>query len=385
MTNTITLGEVAFVAMGSAPPGNTYNDIGKGLPMIAGAGDYGEKYPEPKKWTTAPSRVTEIGDLIVCVRATIGNLNWADKKYCLGRGVAGLRAKKSKLDINYAAHYINAKKHDLEKLGTGSTFLAIRRADLENFPIPLPPLSEQKRIAVILDKVDAIRRKRQQAIKLADDFLHATFLDMFGDPVTNPKRWKTILLGDLIADGPQNGLYRPAKDYGKGTPILRIDSFYDGQVVNLTDLKRVRINAATVDTYKLLVNDIVINRVNSRKYLGKSALITELYETTIFESNIMRLSINNERVSTGYLIDYMQQNYTKRQILSKSRDAVNQSSINQQDVKSLEIRLPPMDLQKNYVETVKKSKKLFVHIEEFKGISTQLFNSLTQRAFRGEL
>ena len=198
MMNTVPLGEVADLAMGSAPPGHSYNNNGQGLPMIAGAGDYGEKFPNPKKWTTSPTRVTEIGDLIVCVRATIGDLNWADKKYCLGRGVAGLRPKKGKLDINFAAHYINAKKNDLEKLGTGSTFLAIRRADLENFPIPLPPLPEQKRIAAILDKADAIRRKRQQAIQLADEFLRATFLDMFGDPVTNPKGWEVQPLENLV-------------------------------------------------------------------------------------------------------------------------------------------------------------------------------------------
>jgi len=77
----------------------------------------------------------------------------------------------------------------LASKGTGSTFKQVNRTHIAEWGIPLPPLPEQKRIAAILDKADAIRRKRQQAIQLADDFLRAVFLDMFGDPVTNPKGW----------------------------------------------------------------------------------------------------------------------------------------------------------------------------------------------------
>ena len=198
MTVFVELKDVADIQMGTAPPGTSYNEVGEGLPMIAGAGDYGNIYPEPKKWTTAPTRITSVGDLIVCVRATIGDLNWADKEYCLGRGVAGIRAKPGISDIRYLAHFIASKKAELTKLGTGSTFLAIRRDDLRTFPVPLLPLKEQKRIAAILDKADAIRSKRQQSIELADQFLRSVFLDMFGDPVVNPKGLKVMPMTEVF-------------------------------------------------------------------------------------------------------------------------------------------------------------------------------------------
>ena len=194
---TVPLGEVAQINMGSAPPSLSYNSVGAGVPLIAGAGDFGKENPVQKKWTTEPTRITEIGDLIVCVRATIGNLNWANKKYCLGRGVAGIRSKNAKIELNFAFHYINSKKNELVKLGTGSTFLAIRKADLEKFPFPDLGLKEQKRIAAILDKADGIRKKREKALQLADSFLRATFLEMFGDPVTNPKGWDSLPLKEL--------------------------------------------------------------------------------------------------------------------------------------------------------------------------------------------
>ncbi len=125
--NEVPLGSVAEILMGTAPPGETYNTVGEGLPMIAGAGDYGERYPETKQWTTAPARIAEAGDLIICVRATIGDLNWADKRYCLGRGVGALRPHSGKLDVSYLAHYMTMAKAKLERFGTGSTFPAIRR------------------------------------------------------------------------------------------------------------------------------------------------------------------------------------------------------------------------------------------------------------------
>ena len=122
--------------------------------------------------------------------------------------------------------------------------------DIRGIEIDLPPLEEQKRIAAILDKADSLRRKRAQAIALADDFLRATFLDMFGDPVTNPKGWDTVKLEELILSGPTNGLYKPSSDYvdadGElGVPILRIDGFYNGRIAKGYKFKRVLIDSQT--------------------------------------------------------------------------------------------------------------------------------------------
>ena len=177
------------IKMGQAPPGDSYNTTNTGYPLIAGAADFGKIFPKAKKFTNLACKLSSINDLILCIRATIGDLNWSDKIYCLGRGVAGLTPS-SGLDQNYLWHFISSNKHQLLKKGTGSTFKQVSKINIAQWCIPLPPLAEQKRIAAILDKADSIRRKRQQAIKLADDFLRSVFLDMFGDPVTNPKGWE---------------------------------------------------------------------------------------------------------------------------------------------------------------------------------------------------
>jgi type I restriction enzyme S subunit len=175
---------------------------------------------------------------------------------------------------------------------------------------------------------------------------------MFGDPTTNPKAWPVKSLGELIIDGPQNGLYKHASLYGEGTPILRIDGFYDGLVVNLKTLKRVRITPEEQHRFRLQERDIVINRVNSVEYLGKSAIVPFRSEETVFESNMMRFSVNDEVLLPEYLIKLLQTAYAKAHILSNAKHAINQSSINQQDVKSLLVPVPPIKDQAEFAVRV---------------------------------
>lgn len=108
--------------MGQAPVGESYNVLNDGYALIAGAGDFGTDAPEPKKFTTSPTRLSKIADIILCIRATIGDLNWSDKVYCLGRGVASIRAKPEKAHPPYIWHILLSKKAELARRGTGSTF-----------------------------------------------------------------------------------------------------------------------------------------------------------------------------------------------------------------------------------------------------------------------
>ena len=243
----------------------------------------------------------------------------------------------------------------------------------------------QRRIAEILDKAEALRAKRRAALAQLDDLTQAIFLDLFGDPATNPKGWPRTSLGELIATGPQNGLYKPASDYGSGTPILRIDAFYDGEVTKLTTLKRVRVSDEERDLYGLRVGDIVVNRVNSMEYLGKSALIPDLDEPTVFESNVMRFDVALKTVQPSYVVQFLQSKFIKKQILTAAKNAVNQSSINQQDVKGFQVNVPPLSLQRDFARRIAAVEKLKAAHRASLAELDALFAALQHRAFRGEL
>lgn len=191
------LADVCEITMGQAPDGASYNNNGDGLPLVAGAGDLGDLTPSPSKYTTAPSKISRPGDIILCIRATIGDTNWSDRPYCLGRGVAGLRADSDLLDQRFLWHFIRARRAELEACGTGSTFKQVSRSDIADWLIPTPKLADQKRIATILDKADDLRRKRQVGLRLADDVLRAVFIDMFGTPDDASNSLSTRPLGDV--------------------------------------------------------------------------------------------------------------------------------------------------------------------------------------------
>jgi type I restriction enzyme S subunit len=337
-------------------------------------------------------QILRSGDVLVAASSgsldVVGKAAPLNSRFCgsFGAFCKVLRPSK-RVNPSYFSHFFRtpAYRRRISSLAAGANINNLRNEHLDDLEIPLPPMEEQRRIAAILDKADALRQKRRLSLQKLDSLTHSLFLDMFGDPAANLKGWPRTLLGAFIESGPQNGLYKPAESYGDGTPILRIDAFYDGEVTDYSKLKRLRLTPEEIVLYRLKVNDIVVNRVNSMEYLGKSALIAGLSEDTVFESNMMRFSIDRKEIEPQYLIAFLQTSYIKAQILQRSKNAVNQSSINQEDVKSFTILQPPLALQKSFAERAAKAKQHIKTQMQAKFQHDALFKSLQSRAFQGEL
>lgn len=258
-------------------------------------------------------------------------------------------------------------------------------AFLQSLPIPLPPLDQQRRIAAILDHADALRTKRRQTLAKLENLAHAIFIDTFGSDEEQSGAWPKATLGELITDGPQNGLYKPSTEYGDGVPIVRIDSFQDGAPIAIDRLKRVKVSDTETQAFTLDARDILINRVNAISHLGKSTIVSGLTETTIFESNMMRIRVNTRRALPEYIRAFLGTASAKRQIRTAAKDAVNQSSINQRDVKQFVLPVPPIKLQQTYLERIQSSSHVGNVAESQLSELDSVFNSLQARAFRGEL
>lgn len=273
----------------------------------------------------------------------------------------------------------------LSNRSKGALYPTVPESDVLAFEIPTPPVAEQERIVRILEETDAVRRLRGDADELTKRLPRDLFNYMFGYPPINRKAWPTEMLGNLLASSPQNGLYKHSSFYGSGTPILRIDAFSEGEVHDLDSLKRVQVSPEELSKYQLREDDIVINRVNSPQHLGKSALIRNLKEPTVFESNMMRISLDQERLNPVYLIWFLQMPPTRRYILSRAKDAINQSSINQRDVCDIAVPLPPITAQRKFAAHMAE----ICELQSAQALSRQsladLFHSLLQRAFQGEL
>lgn len=256
----------------------------------------------------------------------------------------------------------------------------------KSLEIPLPPLTEQKRIAAILDKADGIRQKREQAIKLADDFLRATFLEMFGDPVENPKGWKVKPLISLIVGKLQNGAYFPKEKYSKeGVEMVHMaDAFYD--VIQRGSLKRVQASDADIVKYRLTHEDLMISR-RSLNYEGaaKPSLIPQSDEPLIFESSMIRITPDKKQIDKLFLFYYLTVPLVKEHFIRKFVTGATIKGINQKNLEQVRIIVPPLELQKKFshiVHTLEKHKK---KLNESEIHSIELFTAISQRAFLEQL
>lgn len=241
----VKLGEYCDVIMGQAPKGIDVNEDLMGLPLIAGAGDFSSTGVEVSKWTEKPTKTCIINDIILSVRATVGTYRFADRDYCLGRGVAALRAKDN-LDQKYLSFVIDFYRTKLLSVARGATFLQISKADIETLMIPLPPLGEQKRIAEILGGVANAIHAVEQQIETANQLEKSLF---------NQFRRQ------------YSALCSPIKNICKvqtgATPSRKNSSYYDG---GIPWVKTGEVNGGKIEETEEYITELAVQETNCRKF-----------------------------------------------------------------------------------------------------------------------
>ncbi len=324
------------------------------------------------------------------LRPYLNKVVLADRKGICSTDIIVFQVKKDLILPKYMANILRNKAfliYATTKM-SGANLPRVSWQKLKKFKISLPPLETQKKIVEILENAEKLNEWRAAADELADEYLKSVFLEIFGDPKSNPNGWKYANFSEIMIGTPQNGLYKHSAYYTKdnsGVPILRIDSFYDGKLKKLNNLKRLNCTNEELERFKLENENIVINRVNSIEYLGKCALIENLLEPTVYESNMMQIKIDKSIINPVYLTKFLCTNFVYNQIVNKAKKAVNQASINQKDVKSLKILIPPIELQNQFANIIQQVETLKSYQSQSKQQIDNLFNTLMQKAFKGEL
>ena len=340
------LPDVAEIVMGQSPPGDTYNEMGDGLPFFQGKAEFGEVSPIARKWCNAPKKIAEAGDILMSVRAPVGPTNLANEKCCIGRGLAAIRANPDVLDPTYLRFALRHAEPRLASMGQGSTFAAIGRAELATTQFPLPPLPQQRRIVDLLSRAEGIVRLRREAEKTAAELIPALFLGMFGDPATNPKGWPMATVGSVL-DAVDYGSSSKATSDGAGLPMIRMGNVTYAGNLDLADLKYVDLPAAEAERYALHEGDILFNRTNSKELVGKTGLWDGSCEA-IVASYFIRLRVQSEVVNPHYLWAFMNSAHMKRVIFDTARGAIGQSNINSKELKAFPLPVPPLPLQEQF-------------------------------------
>ncbi len=342
-----------------------------------------EEYISQKGLDNSSAKIFPEGTILYTIFATLGEVGILGIDAATNQAIAGLTVTNDSVQRDYLYYYLQSIKKNVAHMGRGVAQNNINMGILKKLEVPLYSKEEQVKIVERLVCIEELISNRQQALSILDNLIKSRFVEMFGDPVTNPMGWEIQTIGDSIVDSPQNGMYKPQSAYvsdNSGTPILRIDAFYDGVVTSFSNLKRLNCEPNEIEKYLLKEDDIVINRVNSLEYLGKCAHIYGLLENTVYESNMMRFHLD-DRFSPVYVTFLLCSRYLKNQIMSKAKKAVNQASINQQDVCSLIINCPPIALQNQFAAFVQQTEKSKAAVQQSIDTLQTLKASLMQEYF----
>ncbi len=239
MFDTISLDQLATFEMGQSPNSKFVVESDEGIPFLQGCAEFGTITPNFVVSCIRPKKICKPGDILISVRAPVGDLNKADREYCIGRGLAAIRFKNG-IDTNFGWHLLSYWATSLRVVAQGSTFEAIGKQELANLQIADIPLPEQRRIAEILDTIDKAIQKTEALISklkvMKQGILHDLLtrgLDKNGklrDPKAHPEQFKDSLLGRIPKDWGINPLEKLAEvDRGKFTHRPRNDPrFYGG-------------------------------------------------------------------------------------------------------------------------------------------------------------
>ncbi len=262
---------------------------------------------------------------------------------------------------------------------------SVRRDDFLKIELPLPPLEEQKRIATILDKADAIHQKRQKAIELADEFLRSVFLDMFGDPVTNPKGWDVESLSSLIHI--QGGYAFKSTDFGsEGIPVVKIgNANKKGFTAENIDFIQPAL-PEKLKQYELFPSDLLMSLTGTvgKDDYGNITEVTAEYNKYYLNQRVAKLSVKSNKINKDYLNFCLSHQSMKNELIKNNR-GVRQANINNSDIYELEIPVADMNIQHNFSKVVGKMKSVVQSLIKTEPLINSTFASLSKKAFSGEL
>lgn len=388
-----TLGELAEWGSGGTPKRSRPEYFGAGVPWVSIA-DLNDGVVAQAKESLTPlgleqssAKLVPAGSVLVAMYGSIGKLGIAGTDLCTSQAIAFAKPKPRVLDTRYLFHFLLSERPKLLSRGRGGTQMNIGQADLKSWPIPLPPLMEQRRIAGILDQADELRAQRRKAITLLDELPQAIFTEMFvhdGDVefVESTVADVAAQSRGAIRTGPFGSQLLHSEFVDSGVPVLGIDNavnneFEWGKSRFISDAKYTQLQRYTV-----LPGDVLITIMGTT---GRCAVVPDDIPIAINTKHLCCITLDQSRCLPSYLHAYFLLHPRAGKYLDKTSKGAIMAGLNMGIIKEMPILLPPSELQREFedrIESVRQLKTL--HLTSLAQLDA-LFASLQFRAFRGEL
>lgn len=394
---------VAKLIMGQSPPSSSYNDEGKGLPFYQGKADFGFIYPTPRKYCTNPKKVAEVGDILMSVRAPVGPVNIANSKSCIGRGIAAIRA--IKIDQSFLYFDLIFQEAAIASLGTGSTFKAINKSQLENVKIPEFPLPEQRKIAYVLGIVQKAIEKQDQLIKTTTELKKALMQKLFteglpefrrkaglyGEPQKEteiglvPESWEVVRLGKYAYI--ENGYAFKSVDYVKdGIPLIRISNVSHGYLIDKDNKYLPEAHFQSYSKFALINGDLIISLTRPVTSGGlKYCFIEEKHLPALLNQRVGRFQVrDNKRLSKDFLYHLVFTQYFVGELFRLFGGSSQQPNVSPTQLESFKVPIPNFEEQKEIAKSLFALNKKVSIAKNKKQTLTALFKTLLHELMTGQ-
>lgn len=324
------------------------------------------------------------GSIVFSSRAPIGHCAVTTYPLCTNQGFKNLIPNK-RLDSVFGYFALKFYTPQLEALGRGATFTEINKEIFGSFSIPLPPITEQKRIAAILQKADRIRQLRRYARQLSEGYLQSVFLEMFGDPASNPRGFTTKKLAEILSkerfalvDGPF-GSHLKANEYTEsGIRVIRVNNIKPNNF-NFEDIRYISEKKyLTIKRSTVRPGDIVMAKVGNT--IGKTCIFPNEISYAVLTANVCKISTNPNIVHPFFTGFQMNLDYCQKQIRNLSGDTAK-PMINLQNLKELNLMIPTLNEQQRFIQIATDFGSLNNKFNESERQAEQLFQSLLHQAF----
>lgn len=334
---------------------------------------------------SATNRVAA-GTVLLVTRTGVGKVAVAGCDLCFSQDITALIPDSTRLDTGYLVHFLRTKQDYFLNMARGATIKGVTRDVVSNIEIALPSLNEQRRIAAILDKADALRTKRREALAQLDRLAQSIFVEMFGDPLTNSKGWpEGTSLGEVadIVSGVTKGRKLDCKTT-REVPYLAVANVQDMRL-NLSAVKRIDATEEEIERYALRDGDLLLTEGGDPDKLGRGTLWQGELAECIHQNHVFRVRVTADSMTPYFLNWLVGSQRGKHYFLKSAKQTTGIASINMTQLRGFPLLLPPVSLQREFEEAIGALQRQKARLRAATDSCHTLFAALQHRAFHGEL
>ena len=325
---------------------------------------------------------TEIksGDVLLTIVGSVGRVAVVGAnvpQFTLQRSVAVLHPNTEICSSRYLMYALRAKRNYIESRAKGVAQKGIYLKEVSDIELQIPSASEQINRVETLDEISSVIKSRQQQLQKLDELVKARFVELFGAYPHNPMGWKTGTIRDVVTDV-RYGSSRPAVDGGK-YPYLRMNNITYGGELDLSDVKRIDVPENELEKCTVRRGDVLFNRTNSKELVGKTC-VYDRDEMMVLAGFVIRVRVNDV-VLPEFLSAFLNTDFSKRTLLGMCKAAIGQANINAQEMQNIGIYIPPIELQREFVQFKNQTDKSKAIIQKALNKVQLLFDSLMQNYF----